>query len=1748
MNLLKQYDNDEAKKTVPKPGSAYKPMQQIFLIDTPKLKLTLANLLARWGQVDGVDNNNNKVIDETAEASSAYGVPATDNMMIGEKVMMNKKSYVFTGAQNDAYKTVNLNVVPVAAVDKNNKPIFLSSFTPHSEPSSSTLSANYDVNNSGNLIARIDAPQSISIDQPRYFNFKDKKGEYRKIMYPNLFAVNSVEEARAILAAKEAELKEIADDTSVKMDIMGELTGFLDKDNGDNPNYKQMDDSYRWKAMNIDEKHVYVFKTYLDPDKTAYIGDTAKGYESLYFVAGGDAGKLEMNFNGNIPEVEEDSAFKAAQNQKKPEMTKAAPAAAGAAGSDPDLASMFAGIFIFLWFGEIIMWVDETIAKVDAITSGLVCGISDGDGNYYDQLLASGDLDGDGVPDSEDPNPHSGDSDGDGIPDGAENTRQIRLSASKPVLEAGSTDSIVITAEGLSAQSVLQTSDSNTEIELILGGADSPRATVASANPVKLQGGRATFTLLPTDETGFFTVTARAVARPEITSNSLSIESTKRKIRLVSYKKDIGPIYDQGGASGFIILDEKDQIIAEVDGITGLVSIKDTRFDLVSLASSGNKPVRLGVREKSSGTVRASVFFVANKQKAIAIDGKEMDFFKQWQDLSGVHVLDFAGDDYGIEHVPANAEFGAGNVYLTAKGKRAGIVDRLGNVYLKPELSLRLKQTINSTDPVVFEILNESGATVYEIFIAAKYPKIRIFREEGNFTGFNLALMAVAGMRDLAGGFMEFPAMLNGFLSKAHAAFAPDTDGDGLNDLEEIFIKTDLNNADTDGDGYKDESEFLQNYNPTVAGASLFADLTPATSGFDDIIKLIRRGVLSLPTDGLFHPNDLLTREEFVRLNLGAICIQCVNFDSKVKQAVDEIYGKSPFPDTDISGELKYCVEEGKNQGIVSGYKGTPKTGYFLPRDFISRAEATKVILETGKQVFPKDLVIKDTVEAGKPWYYNYIISAQKAKLFPKGKFMALDTLSPQDFKVWFDKEIAKGSGSTFIGWIGGDITRKEFAMMVSSFTNLYDCTQIDTDGEGLPDNYEKYIYTTSPTNPDTDGGGVNDFLEVLNGTNPLYAPDDIKEKELEYDDDKDGMPSLWEKDYGLNPYDPKDAPQDPDGDGLTNLEEYKYGTNPFDPDTDDGGVNDGDEVIKGTDPLNPADDYFPLVGDEGGYIVGNTVFDNYIYEQLAPSEATDFQNFDDEIPADGLSKLLLKASILNENGDINDTDFSSIINFFATDETGAYATLSPQSVIASAGVAETEVTSTVKAGTLMASAEVGGKYYPVDERPIYVVPLEPFRIEMRPRSPVIRSGGLSTSVVHMELMDKNDNLINTNLSFFTVDVSGAGTIDESLDENGEAPGVQVSTVDGTYDLTVTSTADPGIITVKASYFDASAAPTEAGAQPAVSAQTQIQSRDDIRLVIKSTNNFVPSDYVSTTNLKLEVQDNSGAVVTSFQGASNFSLMNKELGELIGSGDVDVINGSATTIFHAFNKAGDAVVSATAQGFPPAQGTVTVYPKQAVQVILEADDDVFGMDSGTLIKGKLYDTDGNFANNDSQSVVTFQLTDSSKSFAQFDGPVSVQAVNGVVSIDLRGKGITGPVNILATSPGMVSGTLSLRATTILKSTDLNDVTPQVLFASLLGSDFGNIFEQNYFAGWFIFAGKDKIIVDPNTFAPKLERDLGKAEVTVSLLSSPKPVGRLVTIMPNGNIKLLDDQRMGVTVIPRNESNRPNRILLSDLDA
>ena len=109
-----------------------------------------------------------------------------------------------------------------------------------------------------------------------------------------------------------------------------------------------------------------------------------------------------------------------------------------------------------------------------------------------------------------------------------------------------------------------------------------------------------------------------------------------------------------------------------------------------------------------------------------------------------------------------------------------------------------------------------------------------------------------------------------------------------------------------------------------------------------------------------------------------------------------------------------------------------------------------------------------------------------------------------------------------------------------------------DMDGSG---NFEEFTNGTDPKKADSDEDGVNDGDEVAKGTNPLAS-----------DTDRDGLSDGVETDTGIF-----NGPSD-------------TGTDPLNADSDGDGFRDGTEVNNGSDPNNPlskpADSSLPIIDD----------------------------------------------------------------------------------------------------------------------------------------------------------------------------------------------------------------------------------------------------------------------------------------------------------------------------------------------------------------------------------------------------------------------------------------------------------------------------------------------------------------------------------------------------------------------------------------
>ena len=177
-------------------------------------------------------------------------------------------------------------------------------------------------------------------------------------------------------------------------------------------------------------------------------------------------------------------------------------------------------------------------------------------------------------------------------------------------------------------------------------------------------------------------------------------------------------------------------------------------------------------------------------------------------------------------------------------------------------------------------------------------------------------------------------------------------------------------------------------------------------------------------------------------------------------------------------------------------------------------------------------------------------------------------------------------------------------------------------------------VITISFEGGDSDGDGINDIIEGMDGTDPLDDCDSIGGTPLGTSDcdndglsnadeatlgtdpdiadtDGDGISDGQEFSDGTNPLDdcdsingtPLDA-SDCDGDGLTTAEEAENGTLPDNPDTDGDQISDGQEILDGTDPLNPCDSLNGTPPD------GSACSLNIMSEYVVPGSGTEDEAF----------------------------------------------------------------------------------------------------------------------------------------------------------------------------------------------------------------------------------------------------------------------------------------------------------------------------------------------------------------------------------------------------------------------------------------------------------------------------------------------------------------------------------------------------------
>ncbi|MBD3156381.1 hypothetical protein GF369_00990, partial [Candidatus Peregrinibacteria bacterium] len=612
--------------------------------------------------------------------------------------------------------------------------------------------------------------------------------------------------------------------------------------------------------------------------------------------------------------------------------------------------------------------------------------------------------------------------------------------------------------------------------------------------------------------------------------------------------------------------------VAEIDDATGRITIVDERYYVDILeAIPPSMPTRLVVKEKATELILLTIVLIPDQNTDVTIDDNQTKYTTETVvPFEGVHIKDRnTNDTLTLQTLPASDPnfTGAAELIDTSTDTRMSIIDSGGNVYFFNEnLDLQMKAADHS-DPLTIEMLYD-GSVIAEMYFAINNDRSAEILTRDEFglppEGDNMSDQDNDGMSD----YFEF---MYGFDARNPGDALLDSDGDGLSNLEEFRLGTNPHNTDSDNDGYSDNEEVAFGKDPTQPALSPFDDVTPDHPYYDAILDLSQKNILRATSENgnrYFNPDTFIARKDFTDIILKMLCI----IPRAESYQPPSLFSDIVYSETDYYFAI---IKEAVYQGFITGYLGEidAATGLspFKPDISISRAEAVKIVLEALEK--QKIITLRGITEIDNaPWYEPYMQIAQDLKP------ILLEESAVNETYIVTSEEARSPNKP---------ITRAEFVAIADRVLEAFDCYDIDDDGDGMPSvwelanglnpldpsdatndpdnegliNLDEYRFGTDPFDPDTDDGGTNDKDEVDHGTNPVNYP--------------------------------ADDPFDDDNDGLTTKDEREiYNTDPFDPDTDNGGIMDGMEVNRGTDPLDPSDDLSTVDTDprsgleEGIYII----------------------------------------------------------------------------------------------------------------------------------------------------------------------------------------------------------------------------------------------------------------------------------------------------------------------------------------------------------------------------------------------------------------------------------------------------------------------------------------------------------------------------------------------------------------------------------
>jgi hypothetical protein len=385
-----------------------------------------------------------------------------------------------------------------------------------------------------------------------------------------------------------------------------------------------------------------------------------------------------------------------------------------------------------------------------------------------------------------------------------------------------------------------------------------------------------------------------------------------------------------------------------------------------------------------------------------------------------------------------------------------------------------------------------------------------------------------------------------------------DTDYDGLSDYDELYIHLTSPTAnDTDQDGDTDGIEVYYGSDPndplSVATTSLPVSLFDGGNyewSFDQYGRALSSGHATFDTGFILNING----SSYYDLDYRAVWIdsQTLEFGSRSMSGASVVRKVRVLDDLAVARYHDILTNTNSYDLTVT---------YWLDTDLNYDSSTTMISTSSGDVVVDTSdySVVYDDIDLGGFPASTMVWGESGAEVTAYSV-----TNGGDNFDVYFELVIPAGETVSILHFAGlaearadVEVLRQLLAdpgMALLEGMSSLELAQVanfafDQDQDGLPDPIEEQI-GTSTESADSDGDGLTDLFEYENQTDPLAATDTT------LDDDADGLDLLAEQTAGTSALD-----ADTDQDGLDDGEEISLTTDPLNSDSDDDGLIDGDEV-----------------------------------------------------------------------------------------------------------------------------------------------------------------------------------------------------------------------------------------------------------------------------------------------------------------------------------------------------------------------------------------------------------------------------------------------------------------------------------------------------------------------------------------------------------------------------------------------------------